>query len=50
MPADADAGKPAGAHRIVDPRDADGEERRRLMRGEQRLVERWPWWPWVESS
>jgi len=33
VPADTDAGEPIAAHRVVDPRDADGEERRRLLRG-----------------
>ena len=42
MPADADAREPVAAHRVVDPRDADGEQRRGLVRGEQRLAERGP--------
>jgi len=31
VPADADAGEAVAAHRVVDPRDADGEESRRLV-------------------
>lgn len=49
MPADADAREPVAAHRVVDPRDADGEERGGLVRGEQWLAERGRWrWAWVE--
>lgn len=48
VPADTDAGEPAAAHRVVDPRDADGEEHCRLVWGEQRLVQVRAWRAWVE--
>lgn len=48
VPADADAGEPVAAHRVVDPRDADGEECRRLVRSEQRLIQVRAWRAWIE--
>ncbi len=48
VPADTNAGEAVAAHRVVDPRDADGEECRRLVRGEQRLVQGRTWRAWVE--